>query len=154
MGRREISAGCVVFRITPSGTEVVLTRPRGRNAWALPKGLLEPGERPEHTAMREAAEETGYTGVLQGRIDTIKYSYTAAWENPPVSVFKIVTFYLMEHTGGDSADHDREVEEVAWFSLEEAIRKATYPTEKGILRKAREMIGSEAGSQWKPSPRA
>ncbi len=141
MGRREISAGCVIFKAAATGIEVVLTRPSGRNAWALPKGLLEPGERPEDAALREAHEETGYTGIIRGRIDTIKYSYTAKWENPPVGVFKIVTFYLMEHTGGDSANHDREVEEVAWFSLAEAIGKATYSTEKSILKKARDLIG-------------
>jgi 8-oxo-dGTP diphosphatase len=141
MGRREISAGCVVYRIEGEGTQVVLIQPRDRNAWALPKGLIERGESPETAAAREALEETGLTGKLAGKIDTIKYSYTAKWESPPIQVFKIVTFYLLEFTGGDPANHDREVEKVQWFPIEDAIRHASYKQEKDILRKAQKLIG-------------
>jgi 8-oxo-dGTP pyrophosphatase MutT (NUDIX family) len=140
MARREISAGCVVFKTSGKSVEVVLTRPHGRDAWALPKGNLQPGERPEDAARRESQEETGYTGDIRGRIDTIKYTYTAKWEDPPATIFKIVTFYLLEQSGGDSANHDSEVDEVAWFPIEEAILTASYSTEKGILKKARAMI--------------
>jgi 8-oxo-dGTP pyrophosphatase MutT (NUDIX family) len=142
VARREISAGCVVFQDTADGTIVVLTRPRGKKAWALPKGNLQPGERTEEAARREANEETGYTGELRGRIDTIKYTYMAKWEDPPARIFKIVTFFLMQHTGGDSDNHDAEVDEVEWFPIEDAIRNASYPTERDILKKARDMIGN------------
>ena len=144
MARREISAGCVVYRIAESVTQVVLIQPRDRDAWALPKGLIERGETPEAAAQREAGEETGLSGKLAGKIDTIKYSYTAKWEKPPTQVFKIVTFYLLEFTGGDSSKHDGEVERVEWFPIDEAIRNASYKQEKDILRKARNLIGKES----------
>src|SRR5437899_3411290 len=101
MSRREISAGCVVYRTTDNLTEVALIQPRDRKAWALPKGLIEPGEQPEHAAQREAREETGLSGTIVSRIDTIKYSYMAKWEQPATRVFKIVTFYLCKYTEGD-----------------------------------------------------
>jgi 8-oxo-dGTP pyrophosphatase MutT (NUDIX family) len=142
--RREISAGCVIYRRSDRGTEVALTKPAGRDAWALPKGLIETGEAPEQAAHREATEETGLTGEIVDKIDTIKYVYTAAWEEPPARVFKIVTFYLMQCTGGDTDRHDQETEEVAWLPIAEAIARASYGTEKEILRKAESLIKAGA----------
>ncbi len=129
-----------MYRTTDNLTEVALIQPRDRKAWALPKGLIEPGEQPEHAAQREAREETGLSGTIMSRIDTIKYSYMAKWEQPPTRVFKIVTFYLCKYTEGDPSQHDREVDHVQWFPIDEAIRNASYPQEKTILRKAKGLI--------------
>src|SRR5215475_5505167 len=140
MSRREISAGCVVYRTTDGMTEVALIQPRDRKAWALPKGLIERGEAPEVAARREAREETGLSGYIVTKIDTIKYSYMAKWEKPPTRIFKIVTFYLLKYTDGDPSQHDREVDRVEWFPIDQAISNASYPQEKSVLRKAKEMI--------------
>ena len=140
MSRREISAGCVVYRTTDSLTEVALIQPHDRKAWALPKGLIERGEAPEIAAQREAREETGLSGNIVTKIDTIKYTYLAKWETPPTRIFKIVTFYLLKYTGGDPTQHDAEVDRVEWFPIDEAISSASYPQEKTVLRKAKELI--------------
>ncbi len=140
MTRREISAGCVVYRLLDTETEVALIQPREREAWALPKGVIERGEEPEHAAQREAREETGLSGTIVTRIDTIKYSYTARWERPPARVFKIVTFYLLKFLDGDPSQHDREVDRVEWFPIDQAIKNASYHQEKEVLRKARDLI--------------
>jgi 8-oxo-dGTP pyrophosphatase MutT (NUDIX family) len=144
MGRREISAGCVVYRTSRGATDVALIQPRDRDAWALPKGLIERGESAESAARREAREETGLSGEIRSRIDTIKYSYTAKWEEPPVRIFKIVTFYLMRFTDGNVENHDREVDRVQWFPIDEAIRQASYKQEKDILKKAKRIISTAA----------
>jgi 8-oxo-dGTP pyrophosphatase MutT (NUDIX family) len=140
MARREISAGCVVYRRTDSLIEVALIQPKDRKAWALPKGLIERGEAPEAAAQREAREETGLSGTIVAKIDTIKYSYMAKWERLPTRVFKIVTFYLSKFTGGDPSLHDQEVDRVEWFPIDMAITSASYPQEQAILRKAKELI--------------
>ena len=140
MSRREISAGCVVYRSFDKSIEVVLIQPRERTAWALPKGLVERGEAPEYAAQREAREETGLNGEIVTKIDTIKYSYMAKWEKPPTRVFKIVTFYLLRFTDGDPSQHDKEVDRVEWFPIDQAIKSASYPLEKSVLRKAKELI--------------
>ena len=145
MSRREISAGCVVFRKSGALAEVVLIQPRDRTAWALPKGLIEYGESPQTAAKREAREETGLSGDILAKIGTIKYSYIAKWENPPARVFKIVTFYLLRFTGGDPSQHDLEVQRVEWFSIEEAIRNASYAQEREVIRKAQSLIQKEEG---------
>jgi len=57
--RSERSAGGVVYREGPDGTEVALASrrtKRGDLAWGLPKGLIERGEDPSETALREVRE--------------------------------------------------------------------------------------------------
>jgi 8-oxo-dGTP pyrophosphatase MutT (NUDIX family) len=143
MARREISAGCVVYRRSGNIAEVALIQPHDRQAWSLPKGLIERGETPEVAARREVQEETGLLGDIVAPIDTIRYSYNARWESPPVRIFKIVTFYLLRSTGGDPSQHDREVDRVEWFPLDYAVAHATYAQEREILRKAQELIQKE-----------
>ena len=140
MSRREISAGCVVYRICGSAIEVALIQPHERKAWALPKGLIERGEPPEQAARREAREETGLSGTIGTKIDTIQYSYMAKWEEPSVRVFKIVTFYLMEYVSGDPSGHDYEVAEAKWFELEQVENNLTYKTDKEIFHKANNLF--------------
>lgn len=60
------SAGVLLFRRRGGNIEVLLIRPGGpywRNkdagAWMIPKGTVEPGEKPAEAALREFAEETG-----------------------------------------------------------------------------------------------
>ena len=44
--------------------------------WALPKGLIGRGEKPEETALREVAEETGAQGRLVEKLGDVRYVYT------------------------------------------------------------------------------
>jgi 8-oxo-dGTP pyrophosphatase MutT (NUDIX family) len=105
--------------------------------------VIEPGETAEAAAEREVREETGLSGVLLEKIDTIHYSYVARWEEPPVRVQKVVTFFLLKFTGGDLSTHDTEVDRVEWVPVERALRKATYPQERAILKKAQSLIRKE-----------
>ena len=61
-----LSAGILLFRRRRGDPEVLLIKPGGpywRNkdagAWMIPKGMVEPGEKPAEAALREFAEETG-----------------------------------------------------------------------------------------------
>jgi 8-oxo-dGTP pyrophosphatase MutT (NUDIX family) len=137
--RSEVSAGGVVYRRSDEGVELVLAARRTRRgdlAWGLPKGLVEPDETREQTAVREVREETGIEADVQASLGAIRYFYV--WEG--VRVRKEVHFFLMRATGGDVSQHDHEMEDVRWFPLSIALRRATYKGEREVLQRAAERL--------------
>jgi 8-oxo-dGTP pyrophosphatase MutT (NUDIX family) len=141
--RFEHSAGGVVFRRREDGIEIALasrrTR-RGELAWGLPKGLVEADETPERTAVREVREETGLDAEIRESLGDISYWYV--WDGD--RIHKRVSFFLMEATGGDVSLHDHEMEDVEWVPLPQALRQATYRSEKDMLRRAAQALGVKA----------
>jgi 8-oxo-dGTP pyrophosphatase MutT (NUDIX family) len=113
-------------------------RPRGRKrpVWALPKGLIDSGERPEETALREVEEETGVAARLVTKLGDVRYVYT--WDGE--RIFKVVSFYLLRYSGGRlgniPAEHQIEVEEARWLPLEEAPKLLAYGGEREMAEKA------------------
>jgi 8-oxo-dGTP pyrophosphatase MutT (NUDIX family) len=136
---REVSAGGVVYRHADDGLEVVLasrrTR-RGQLAWGLAKGGIERGESKEQAAIREVREETGMTAEIEADLGDTKYMYV--WDD--IRIRKTVHFFLMRHTGGNVDDRDDEMEEIRWFPLERAIKRAAYRGERDMLVKASELL--------------
>jgi 8-oxo-dGTP pyrophosphatase MutT (NUDIX family) len=143
--RREISAGGLIWRRERDGSiKVVLVRPAGRNTWVLPKGHVEEGETIAQAAVREVREETGLTVGKIEPLGEIAYVYSSRERNGTTltRIFKRVHFFLMEHTGGDTSAHDSETAEVAWLSFDEALSRATHPSEQALIAKARAMLGA------------
>lgn len=140
---RQISAGGVIYRKTPGGVEVALISVKGGKVWGLPKGTAEKGENLARTAHREVKEETGLDGKILSNLGHIEYFFTLRDDSRLKRVFKIVYFFLMEFTSGEVTDHDDEVDECRWFPINEAIRLMKYEDEKGILKKARKLIGKQ-----------
>ncbi len=136
---REVSAGGVVYRLGDDGIEVVLasrrTR-RGQLAWGLAKGGIERGETKEQAAIREVREETGMNAEIEADLGDTKYMYV--WDD--IRIRKTVHFFLMRHTGGNVDDRDDEMEEIRWFPLERAIKRAAYRGERDMLVKASELL--------------
>ncbi|HXW91303.1 MAG TPA: NUDIX domain-containing protein [Terriglobales bacterium] len=155
---REISAGGVIVRPTAEGWQTAVIEPqheavpndsqRGRKRWqkmllALPKGLLDPGEEPYQTALREVFEETGLKATLITKLGDIKYVYVRSWGNRE-QVFKIVSFYLLRYHSGTideiSPDMRVEVKRALWIALEEAVEQLAYRGEKDMVRQAQEYL--------------
>ncbi len=135
--RREVSAGGVLLRDGERGPEVCLASRRtraGRLVWGLPKGIVEEGESPEDAATREVREETGYLGDVRTPLGDVSYWYV--WQGTRVR--KTVHFFLMDAAGEEAGERDHEMEEVAWFPLEEARDIAGFDSEKDVLRRAAE----------------
>jgi 8-oxo-dGTP pyrophosphatase MutT (NUDIX family) len=142
---RDISAGGVVYRQRDGSFEIALVGKISPRRWGLPKGGPQRGESLEQTAVREVTEETGLQVRLICPLGEIDYWFR--WGSR--RHFKTVHFYLMEAVGGDVSLHDHEYDVVEWFSLAEACRNMSYPSEIQIVDRAAEALGlklSDAGS--------
>src|SRR3970040_2448102 len=102
---RELSSGGVIYREGENGIEVALISVKGGGVWCLPKGLVEEGENIARTAHREVKEETGLDGRIIEKIDHIEYFYSHKENDVTTRIFKIVYFFLMEYTDGDTSEH-------------------------------------------------
>jgi 8-oxo-dGTP pyrophosphatase MutT (NUDIX family) len=112
---------------------------------ALPKGLIDTGEKPEETAIREVLEETGVTASLIRKLADSKYVYVRSWGDKQ-RVFKVVSFYLLRYQSGRIDDVTPEmrveVRRALWLPLEEAPTKLAYGGERQVARKAQEYLES------------
>jgi len=160
---REISAGGVVIRKREGAWWMAVIEPpeecaraadqskhaarKPKPVLALPKGLVDPGEKPLETALREVQEETGVTADLVTKLGDIKYVYTRTWADGE-RVFKIVSFYLMRYRCGRINEIAPEMRiEVAcarWVRLEDAPALLAYKGEKQMAQRALEYVKAHA----------
>lgn len=138
--KRQVSAGAVIVRRDQAEAQVCLIARHGSDGliWGLPKGHVEEGEDPQATAIREVREETGLVGEALAKLGSISYWFAVKQEG--VRYFKTVHFYLLRYVGGDTQAHDREVEDAAWFPVDEAIARISYDNERRILLKAKHYL--------------
>jgi 8-oxo-dGTP pyrophosphatase MutT (NUDIX family) len=142
--RREFSAGGVLVRRMRGRWWVAVIRPGGRSeeTWALPKGLIDAGERGEETAVREVYEETGVEGRVERKLGDVRYVYT--WEGE--RVFKVVSFFLLRPLRGRLGDlppgMEIEVAAVRWLPLDEAPRVLAYGGERQMAVRALEALAA------------
>ena len=142
---REFSAGGVLVKVIRGRPMLAAIRPRGKpeGLWALPKGKIDPGERPEETALREVREETGVEGALVEKLGDVRYTYTRRGGE---RVFKVVSFFLLRAGRGRIGEIDDamkvEVAEARWLPLDDAPRLLAYGGEREMAKKARDRLGA------------
>jgi ADP-ribose pyrophosphatase YjhB (NUDIX family) len=141
----ESSAGGVVIREHEGELQVAVIRPRGKMVWALPKGHVDKGERPEDAASREVLEETGIDAELERPLGEVKYFYQFRGRR----IFKTVAFFLFRYRGGEIDQLDQrmrvEVDEAKWIRLAEAHHLLAYKGEKEMIARAQGLLlGSPA----------
>ena len=156
---REISAGGVVLRQISGVWHVALIEPQKENSTlaptpaktprkrravlALPKGLVDAGEKPPAAAVREVQEETGVVAEPVAKLCDNKYVYVRTWGDG-ARVFKIVSFYLMRYVSGEidvlTSDMRIEVKRALWVPLADAARQLAYSNERKVLRQAQDYV--------------
>jgi 8-oxo-dGTP pyrophosphatase MutT (NUDIX family) len=135
---REQSYGGVVVRGDPA--ELLAIVPRGRRqTLALPKGGGAKGETGEQTAVREVREETGVTATLRAPLGDVNYWYRRRGR----TIYKTVTFFLLDYVEGSTEDHDHEVEEAVWLPLDKALESLSYPGERQMAALAARKLAEQ-----------
>jgi 8-oxo-dGTP pyrophosphatase MutT (NUDIX family) len=138
--RREFSAGGVVVRRLKGEWHAAVIRPAAKDVWALPKGIVDGGEAPAETALREVQEETGVEGRLLGKLGDIRYVYT--WRGQ--RVFKVVSFFLVRYSRGRLGEiapaMRHEVAAARWVPLGEAASVLAYKGEREMAERAVEKL--------------
>jgi len=146
---REFSAGGVVVRQMRGRWWLAAIEPAGRSSsagktvLALPKGLVDAGETPEQTALREVREETGVEALLVAKLGDIKYVYTRSWAGGE-RVFKVVSFYLLRYESGKlgkiAPEMRVEVRGAEWIPLEDGPSQLAYKGEREMAAKALDYV--------------
>jgi len=122
-----------------------VVRPQGKRdgVWALPKGLIDEGERPAETALREGFEETGVRSRFAAKLGDVRYVYT--WEGE--RVFKVVSFFLAHALAGRIGElppgMEREVAEARWLPLDDGPTLLAYKGEREMAATAIGMLASD-----------
>jgi 8-oxo-dGTP pyrophosphatase MutT (NUDIX family) len=120
----EYRPACVLVPLDESRSRVLLTRqhryPVGRDLWELPGGMMEDGESPEESAVRELEEETGHQ-VVGAVTPLLSFYPEPAFADHRIHVLAAV---ISEHPQG-SSPQDPDVDKTAWISLTSALSQIT-----------------------------
>jgi len=135
---RTLSAGVIVTRTQVCKIRYLLLRAYGY--WDFPKGIVEPGEDPLDTAIREVAEETALTGLR------FRWGHDYR-ETRPYGRRKVARYYIAESPEGNVSlpvspelghpEHD----EFRWLEYRQA-RKLVAPRVQPILDWAHKRVAA------------
>lgn len=120
------AAGGVVCRTGAAGeTEVAIIHRPAYDDWTLPKGKVEPDEKPEDCALREVKEETGLRCELVRPLGCTAYIDRRGRD-------KVACYWVMQVRGGRFRP-GVEVDKMLWLTVDEAIERLSYDRDKTLL---------------------
>lgn len=93
--------------------EILLNRRSDTGTWALIAGVMDPGEQPADTMIREIREETGVEAVIEHLVGVAMHPIT--YPNGDSCEYLSVWFRARA-TGGQARVNDDESTAVAWFA--------------------------------------
>jgi 8-oxo-(d)GTP phosphatase len=130
--RPVVAAGAVVLRRRKGLVEVLLVHRPKYDDWSFPKGKLDRGELAPVAAVREVAEETGVAVRLGRPLDDQLYVVHGGRS-------KVVHYWTARPLDGDDVSAylpNKEIDGVAWVSVDEAAERLTYTRDRATLKQA------------------
>lgn len=126
---------CVVpFRRRDDQLEICLITSLKKQHWILPKGIVDPGETCEETALKEALEEAGLHGQIVG--EPLGNYEDAKWNS------KLdVTVFIMEVTQCDENWFEENVRLRRWMGPKQASALLSKPVFGQFVESAVKRIG-------------
>jgi 8-oxo-dGTP pyrophosphatase MutT (NUDIX family) len=109
-------ATAVVVRRGPDGEEVLLVRRADNGEWTPVAGIVDPGEQPHDTAVREVAEEAGVIAVVE-RLVWLTVTEVITYDNGDETQY-IDHVFRCHWAGGDPHPVDGEASEAAFFPFD------------------------------------
>lgn len=96
---------------------LLLGRRADNGLWAVPSGILEPGEQPAHAAVREVLEETGVDARVEALAAVCSDARATRYGNGDRAQYLDLTF-LCRAEGGEARVGDDESTAVGWFAAD------------------------------------
>jgi 8-oxo-dGTP pyrophosphatase MutT (NUDIX family) len=119
--------------------QVCLVRRKTAGSWGIPKGIVDPGDTHEETALNEAREEAGISGRLLGKaVGTYRYR---KWGTKLT-----VAVYVMEVLHQEARWEEAPIRERMWTTLEEALDLLSDHPMAPLLDRVKEVI--IGGRSW------
>lgn len=122
---QEKSCGCIIL-----DSDKVLLVKHNEGHWDFPKGHMEEGETEVQTAIREVKEETNLDVMIKDEKDKYIIEYV-----PRENVLKKVVFFVAKRISGELKRQEKEISEIKWFELYEAVERITYLESKNIMKR-------------------
>jgi 8-oxo-dGTP diphosphatase len=134
----EFSAGGIAYKREGNQTVILVSQHSGHHGWVFPKGFIgrEVKETKEEAAVREVKEETGIEAEIEKPLDPVTYWYVFEGEKRKKTVY----YFIMKATGGNTEDHDWEMEKVEWLPKDQVLDRLTYPSDKQVWKEASKLI--------------
>jgi 8-oxo-dGTP pyrophosphatase MutT (NUDIX family) len=132
-----------ILRYTAAGGVVVcndrvlvLRRP-SRGEVRLPKGHVEPGEKPQETALRETREESGYANLtMEGDLG----EQLVAFDYQGKHYVRTERYFLMGLADREARPSGGEKQFAPeWLTWDEALAALTFEAEREWVRRARQL---------------
>jgi 8-oxo-dGTP diphosphatase len=131
-----LAAGAVCWRRRQKSVEILLiSRPRHGDV-SLPKGKVDPGETLPQTAVREIAEETGFSVTLGMPLGHTQYTLPSGRD-------KTVAYWAAKVPKAELErgrfTPNAEVDQLEWVPLAKARRRLTYERDGEVLQRFAEL---------------
>jgi 8-oxo-dGTP pyrophosphatase MutT (NUDIX family) len=116
IGHRPLWLSVAIAVVLDDDGRVLLGRRTDTGRWALPGGIIDPGEQPADAAARECFEETGVV-VVPEVLTSVTVSHPVIYPNRDQVQYLELTFRCRA-VGGAARVNDEESLEVRWHAMD------------------------------------